>query len=356
MISRPESHLRVAALLALVVFFQATVAAARTETLRWTEPPGQSVARFEALVGNAPGNWTTTVDLGLPNMDVNSVYTADIQVPDADDVYVAVRAIGTNGLESAPSNTQLRPGQLPDPGTQPEGSSASGPADPAAAAWIDFSGGADDWLDTRAGNSMIEDASLFSVAGLGGHPALWTASPDDDIHSHFTGDPRNTFANFTLVGRMAVDRDEAAIGVTTYSQYPSSDSYYRLGRLPNGAFRLEAHGASGFSCSDADTGVTPAAGSWYAFEIDVVNESDRNRIEARVWPAGGSRPASAQATCVDTTAGRTSGGAFGVWAAGDGEKFWDEFEVVENASSGGGGGTGNVPPEPPVLIQVQIVE
>ncbi len=356
MISRPEFNLRLAAVVALVVLFEATSAAARTETLRWTEPPGQSVARFEVLMGSAPGNWSDTQDLGLPNMDVNGVYSADIQVPDADDVYVAVRAIGTNGLESAPSNAQLRAGLLPDPGTQPGGSSASGPSDPGAAAWLDFASGSDDWVDTRAGHSLLEDASLFGTAGLGGHAALWTASSNDDIHSHFAGQPRNSFADYTLVGRMAVDRDEAAIGVTTYSMYPSSDAYYRLGRDPNGSFRLSARGRSGFSCSDAQTGVTPAAGAWYAFEIKVTNENDRNRIEARVWPAQNSRPSNAQATCVDTSASRTSGGAFGVWSAGDGEKFWDEFEVVENAGSGGGGGTGNLPPEPPVLIGIQLVQ
>jgi len=356
MISRPESHICLSAILALCVFFQATTAAARTESLRWTVPPGESVAGFEALIGNAPGNWTSTVDLGLPNMDVNSVYSAAVEVPDANDVYVAVRAIGTNGLQSAASNMQLRPGLLPDPGVQPEGVSATGAANADAAVWVDFSAGADDWLDTRAGNSLMEDASLFGVVDLGGHRALSTTSADDDIHSHFAGDPRNTFSNYTLMGRMAVDRNEASIGVTTYSQYPSSDSYYRLGRAGNGAFRLESHGAPGFSCSDGATGITPVAGTWYAFEIDVVTENDRNRIEARVWPADASRPSAAQASCVDTSVGRTSGGAFGVWAAGAGGKFWDEFEVVEKASSGGGGGTGGVAPEPPVLIQVLNVE
>jgi len=318
-------------------------ASARTEILRWTEPSGQDVVRFELLIGPSPSNHAETRDLGLPATDGQGIYTSSFVVPDEDDVYIAVRAVGSTGLLSPASNEQLRSGMVVS--TPPPGSTASGPSDPAALAWVDFSqGGANDWLDTRAGNSLVQDDALFTVASLGGHSALMTQSAGDYIHSHFDGTP-SSFSNMVLSGRMAIDRADAGIGVTAYSQYPNADVYYRLAQRPNETFRIASHPSASVSCSNADTGVTPQPGRWYVFELVVADEGAQNRISASVWEQGTSKPGSPQAQCVDASSGRPSAGRFGVWSMGTGQKYWDEFEVI-----GLGGGAGPAPLDPPVLL------
>lgn len=101
--------------LGLALLACAAAASARSELLRWQHPDPSTVAGFKIYVGNASGSYQTTVDVGLPTAS-SGVYSYSIQVPDPDNVYVAVSAYGPTGLEGVRSNEQLRPGLLGAPG------------------------------------------------------------------------------------------------------------------------------------------------------------------------------------------------------------------------------------------------
>jgi len=106
--------LRAVVLGALVVGL-ASAASARTELLRWQHPSPSTVAGFKVYVGNAPGAYQTTLDIGKPTAS-SGVFSYSLQVPDANTVYVAVSAYGSTGIEGAKSNEQRRLGQLGTPG------------------------------------------------------------------------------------------------------------------------------------------------------------------------------------------------------------------------------------------------
>jgi hypothetical protein len=111
---RGARHLR-AGVLAAACLLVAAAASARTEQLRWQHPAATTVAGFKVYVGNAPGVYQTTLDVGMPPA-ASGVYTYSLQVPDANTVYVAVSAYGPTGLEGVKSNEQRRLGLLGTPG------------------------------------------------------------------------------------------------------------------------------------------------------------------------------------------------------------------------------------------------
>lgn len=104
-----------ALLVAAGALLAAAAAEARSELLRWQHPSPSSVAGFKVHVGNAPGVYQTTLDVGLPTPS-GGVYSYSLQVPDANTVYVSVSAYGPTGLEGAKSNEQQRLGLLGTPG------------------------------------------------------------------------------------------------------------------------------------------------------------------------------------------------------------------------------------------------
>jgi hypothetical protein len=105
---------RVAAV-AVGVLLLAAAASARTEQLRWQHPDPSTVAGFKVYVGNAPGVYQTTLDVGMPTAS-SGVFSYSLQIPDADTVYVTVSAYGPTGLEGPKSNEQERLGLLGTPG------------------------------------------------------------------------------------------------------------------------------------------------------------------------------------------------------------------------------------------------
>ena len=174
---------------------------------------------------------------------------------------------------------------------------------------------------------------------------LHTNVDAQDIHAHIVaqGAP---WANFELRGRMAVNDSGASIGVTTYSGYPASDTYYRLGRNGDDTFRLTAR--HNLTCSAVDTGFGASiAGDWVRFELDVEDNGTYNRVRAKVWRSGEAEPASPQVNCIDSAADRPRQGTIGVWSGGSGERYWDGFEVIQGVS-----GVPNPPPAAPTLLQI----
>ena len=330
----------------------ASEAQARSEVLRFSHPRSD-VQSFDARVEDAGGNAADrVVSLGLPSRDGSGTYFSEIDVEG--DVLVSLRATGPSDTSgwSAPRLFEGPPGETPT--TVPVGAGVAIPPTAGAAARMDFgtSGSGpsiDGWVDTRSNFSLAVDDSLFSRIILGGNRMLHTNSTDADIHAHVTG-LGSPWTNVEVRGRMATDDNDASIGVTTYSGYPAADTYYRLGRSGGQNFRLE--GRPGLSCSSVDAGFgNNIAGRWIRFELDVEENAASNRIRAKVWFADQAEPSSPQIDCTDNSAGRPRSGTIGVWSGGDGNKFWDDFEVFQ--------GVGNLPtqpPAPPVLLQIIPVQ
>jgi hypothetical protein len=328
----------------LVGCLLASGAQARSEILRWTHPSPASVRSFEARYGTSSSSLGQSVNLGKPVPDASGIYSASIQVPGDQDVYVAVRAIGTDDSQSPLSAARLRraPPSISestigfDFDLDPEGTAVAG------------------WLDTAANFSLSVDEGLFGVASDGsGGGALMTTSGANDIHSHMIPAPA-TPQNYRLRGTLGYSGGDPGLGVTFYSDYVDSDRYYRLGRASGGRFQLETRPGT-LACSSLDTGVQPTSGNLYGFEIVVESLSSSNRVRAKVWNVAGNEPESVQIDCVDNRTNRPPGGTFGVWASGSGTKVWDDlvFEVLPAPSESG---LPVGPIEAPVLIDIVPVD
>jgi PKD repeat protein len=183
-----------------------------------------------------------------------------------------------------------------------------------------------DWLDTGARNSLVEDDSLFKTYNVGGEIVFRTISTLKNIHSHYTGAEYNAAAGLILTGRMRMGNAQSGIGVTFLSDYTNADAYYRLRRHSDTAFHLSPHGTA--VAGDTDSGVVPAANAWYLYRIEVIDTGSSTEIRANVWPQGSEEPAGWQIDAWDDSAARLTSGRIGVWAMGDGSKYWDDITVA----------------------------
>ncbi|MEM9514942.1 MAG: GDSL-type esterase/lipase family protein, partial [Actinomycetota bacterium] len=190
------------------------------------------------------------------------------------------------------------------------------------------------WLDTGAWNSLAEDDSLFSVSTVDGSQVLGTSSSGSNIHSHYVAESMSAADGFVLSGRMQMTAASSGVGVTVLSDYPGSDSYYRLRRFSGqgGSFRLSPHGTS--VSGDTDSGVVPSPNEWYEFEIEVTDTGSATVIRARVWESGSVKPSAWQIDAVDSSASRLTTGSIGVWGHAGGSKYWDDFVVSAVAEPG----------------------
>ena len=350
-----NGSIRLAAFAAALLLLVASAAEAREETLRWQHTAPGRVLSFEAHVATSPGaseSATQVISLGLPT-PIDGVYHATISVADASDLYVRLRAIGEDDVASPLSSEQMRPGITP--GGEVTGGTGITP-NPDRTARYDFSGNSvglspAGWIDTGANSSLVRDDTLFGVTSLNGDNAFYTGSYATDIHSHREVSTV-PYSLLTYSGRMATDRAGAKIGVTAHSQFPLSNVYYRLGVEDNGRFMISGHPS--ISCANPDTGISATPGTWYHFEFIIEDQGSSTQIEARVWPENGSRPGTAQAACSDSRSSRSVAGTIGVWASGNGNKYWDDLQVV--VPDGAPGSGNNAPPAPRVLLQIIPVQ
>ncbi|MCF6264732.1 MAG: hypothetical protein L3J24_14255, partial [Xanthomonadales bacterium] len=188
-----------------------------------------------------------------------------------------------------------------------------------------------DWYDSAANNSMVNDDSLFSIMSIGGQSVFGTTETSaTNIHSHYVGLGNDGWSNYQYTGRLRISGASDTIGLTFFSDYPNSDRYYRLRREGNSAFYISPHG-TGIECTGtSNTGVTPAANTWYRFTIQAEDMGDRTAVRAKVWAEGSAEPASWQADCEDTGS-RLTMGTIGIWSViegnDSGNKYWDDLRV-----------------------------
>ena len=183
------------------------------------------------------------------------------------------------------------------------------------------------WVDTSPFNSLTEDDTLFEVTSIGGDNALATSSTSTNIHSHYTGPELGALASYELTGRMRMASSDGGVGVTFFSSFPSSATYYRLRRYGSTAFHVVPFGTL-MSGGTTDTGVVPSPNTWYRFKISVEALPSETRIRAKVWEDGSTEPATWQANCFDDSASRLTSGTIGVWSFSSGSKYWDDLRVT----------------------------
>jgi hypothetical protein len=185
------------------------------------------------------------------------------------------------------------------------------------------------WVDTAAWNSLDEAPALFETFEFGdANVAFGTSSVEADIHSHYFGQSSHQWSSYEYSGRMRIDHPDGGIGVTLYSGYPASDSYYGLRRHGDVAFSIVPHGAIGIGCAGVtDTGVVPLSGAWYWFRFQAFEVASGSRLRARIWHEADQEPSDWQVDCVDEHAAAFVDGAPGVWSMSSGNKYWDDLEV-----------------------------
>lgn len=174
------------------------------------------------------------------------------------------------------------------------------------------------WLDTGPGNSLLSD-DLFEVYDK----VFGTVSTLTNIHSHFN---QIVGGNYEYTGRMMITQASGGVGVTFNSQYPVSDSYYRLRRYGGGDFYISPHGTS--VNGNTSSGVVPSPNIWYQFKIQVTDTGSQIEILAKVWEEGTSEPGW-QINVVDDSSIRLIDGKIGVWSFTSGSKYWDDLRVIE---------------------------
>ena len=190
------------------------------------------------------------------------------------------------------------------------------------------------WLDTKAGNSMEEDATLFDVVSFDGADVIRAASHGTNIHSHFMG-ANVAAASCEYSGRM-YSGVTPNMGVTFASDYPNKDAYYRLRVYNGGNFELNFHGKSKKSpVGNLDSGVASETNTWFRFRVRWESRAEATYIRAKVWNAAASEPNHWQIHAEDFDSKRYSGCRVGLWSMkSSASQYWDELSLTEETSIG----------------------
>lgn len=339
---------------------------ADTQLVRWYHPEPSNVDGFRILRGGSAESYEDDQDIGLPEL-TDDVYSYAVEFLDSPETHVAIVAYNADGV-SAPSNSAVLSPSTVDLGADETlGSAGPDPAlsddariFPAPAGSLlseDFSTALSaDWIETGANNSLVPASGLFEVRGVAGTNALSTLNESSNIHAHFVSSGSHDWSDYELRGRLYISSSNGGVGVTAFSDYPNSDTYYRLRRKGSAGqrFELTAHpdGSATLACGSSSTGVVPVAGAWYVFRMRALNVGTASVVEGKVWRQGETEPTSWQARCEDGGASRRTAGKIGVWSMGAGLKAWDDLEVVPVAD----GSQTATPLEAPTLIEVVPVQ
>ncbi|HEX7809219.1 MAG TPA: hypothetical protein VF608_10855, partial [Thermoanaerobaculia bacterium] len=146
------------------------------------------------------------------------------------------------------------------------------------------------WHDPLQGNQGSN--IVFGTKQSSGHPE--GNNPRIGTFSTLT---TKTFAGanrFEYRGRFIRTDSDTRVGLTFFSSYPESDSYYLVGlwSVPNSsALTMQLFGfGAGTPTGTINSGFTPAANTWYRFLIQVDDANNATKIRARFWPDGASEP------------------------------------------------------------------
>jgi hypothetical protein len=119
--------------------------------------------------------------------------------------------------------------------------------------------------------------------------------------------------------------------VTVFSDYPDSDSYYRLAYPGNGVFQIANHlqgQAVGDCVGTTETGVSSSPSYWYHFRFQAFALESGTQLRAKVWSETDPEPADWQIECAHLGVEAFDSGRPGLWSDGPGHKYWDDLEVI----------------------------
>lgn len=200
------------------------------------------------------------------------------------------------------------------------------------------------WRNTGKDNSREEDKTLFKTAQIDTTIAFRTVSTDTNIHSHYVAPGVLDWGNYIYTGRLYVTNPNAGIGVTFLSRYADDtvepgkhDHYYRLRRYSTkkpATFHISPHRGDGKTSDElikgkADSGINPKSNTWYRFHIEVEDTGTRTNIRAKVWQDSEPEPADFQIDAYDDAKDRLKTGTVGLWALGQGAKYFDDLQVFQ---------------------------
>lgn len=313
-------------LLWLTFLFALPVSAAdQTHTIGSVDGPGTTPDGVLVYVGNTADNFTEEIDLGYVPAGERDARWIEITLDDSIDHYVAVATY----IDSSA-------GRLTSEISTPHffAAAASAP-DTGNTAYVEnfeshaIGSSPSDWLSTGPSNSLVEDSSIFGIMQLtDGNKVYGTTNSQTNIHSHHIADGSATWQNYEFGGSLAVSNANAGIGMTLYSDYPNSDSYYRLRAHSGRSFHISSHGSSSIQCEGiTDTGVSLVSDHWYHFRFRASNEVSGTHLQAKVWSQSSSEPEGWQVDCIDSQS-TLQAGQVGLWAMGSGEKLWDDLYIV----------------------------
>ena len=181
------------------------------------------------------------------------------------------------------------------------------------------------WYDSGPDYALVEDNSLFKVYEFGDNKVFGTVSTANHIHSHYVG-PMVLGQGYEYTGRLLMSDSDSGVGLTFYSHYPNSNTYYRLGRnKDNPSFELYPNLSGHNLQGQVDSGLTPAPNTWYNFKIHLLDTSTETELKAKIWPTTQTEPHPWQIEASDDSAVRLTQGQMGLWATGAGRKYWDNL-------------------------------
>jgi hypothetical protein len=310
-------------LLTLGVLLLASTAEAKTVTLRWShiDPAGEALTSFRLYQRAPSSGWGAPVELQISDVTVSGgVYSYDVDVDDNSIAIFSATALAGSDESAKSSELQILP-EVPNlvPGGSYLTQNSFDASSPQPALWI----------DTNAGNSMSANDSLFRESTLNSNGVMMTVSEETNIHSHVIPTNPGEWTNYEYRGRMMRTETGGGIGVTAYSDYPYSDSYYRLRSSGSSSpLHLSPHpNGEALTCGSTTTGVIPAANTWIQFRIRVQTLPGSTTFQASAWPEGSSEPSTWQIECLDDRPDRLIGGSVGTWSMSEGDKYWDDIEV-----------------------------
>lgn len=184
-----------------------------------------------------------------------------------------------------------------------------------------------DWYDTTDGNSMTQnDAHFKTYSGI----VFGTQYGGTNFHTHYTGTGSDAYTNYRYQGKFMIGSTNVAIGFTFFSDYPNTDTYYRIRRYSGStAFHVSNHTYP--TCTGTtNSGFSPSTNIWIRFAIEVEDTGTQTDIRAKFWNDGDVEPGTWQIDCVDSNALRGTAGTFGIWStsATDG-LYVDDIEVLD---------------------------
>ncbi len=191
------------------------------------------------------------------------------------------------------------------------------------------------WLDTDVQSSLTRSDGIFAVHDVGGTMAFGTPGVFSDAHAHYVAGGSESWSNYEVTGRMMTTTTDGSLGVTFYSDYPNSDTYYRLRRFAGTSFHVSPHpNGDQMSGGVTDTQVTPQPNVWYRYRVQVISLANQTVVKAKVWADGENEPTAWQADCYDSRSARRTAGKVGLWCGLHEGKYWDDFQVRSLGDAG----------------------